>query len=320
MVAIGTDTLTALTRHFILPQLTDNAYTKNNALLYRLYKGNKRVQKGGLHIEIPVVWPNGTAAGGTFSGYDVLTTAPIDNVRNAFVDWKQYYTSFSIDESTLLRADSNLAVANLVQHNGRIATMDLAGRLGAGVWSNGVSDPKGMDGFKAVVSSSNQYGGIDRSTNTWWRGQIDSAASALSYARMYTLKSSCSIGGTSPTIWFGNGTNYNRLYALGFTTSGYSTTFNREPGGHDEILMQAGFTNFLHENIPFVRDDHLGDSDLFCLNEDFIELVVSPRGDFHVEPFQKPWNQLVYVSTIHWAGNIICTSPRSQGAMTALTA
>lgn len=317
--AIGQDTLTSLVRHYVLPQITDNAYSHSNALLYRLIRGNKRMQQGGTHIELPLLYP-ASAAGGSFSGYDVLSTAPIDNVRNGVLDWKQYYTSFSIDQSTLLRADSNLAIANLIQHNGQIATMNLSDMLGAGVLADGVLDPKGMDGLGAVLSTSNVYAGIDRSTESWWRPQIDSSTTTLTLAAMRSLFGSATIGGTHPTIWFANNTNYNRLYALNLSTTGYGVSYNREPGGHDEVLAQAGFTNILFENVPVVRETRLANTQLFALNENFIDLYVSPKGDFHVEPFQKPHNQLVYVSTVHWAGNLGVTSSRSQAAFTALTA
>ena len=317
--AIGQDTLTSLVRHYILPQITDNAYLHNNALLYRLIRGNKRMQQGGTHIEMPVLTP-GQTTGGTFSGYDVLNTGQIDRVRNARLDWKQYYVSYSIDQSTLLRADGNLAIANLLQHNGQIATMDLSDRLGSGIFADGVADPKGMDGLGAILSASNTYAGIDRTANTWWKASIDSSNTTLTLPLMQGLFQSATIGGTHPTIWFSGQKNYNRLYALNTSATGYGVSYNRDPGGHDEVLAQAGFTNLLFENVPVVLDSRIPDTNLLALNENFLEIFVSPKGDFRVEPFQKPHNQLVYVSTIHWAGNMACTSPRTQAAFTALTA
>lgn len=317
---IGTNTLNSLVRHFILPQITDNAYSNNNAFLYRMLRGNKRSQQGGTHIEFPVVYPTGASGGGSFSGYDVLPSTAIDNVRNGFLNWAQYYRSYAIAESDLLRADSNLAIANLLQHNATIATMELANMLSDGIWSDGVTDPKGMDGMLAVLSASNVYAGISRTSEAWFRAQIDASTNTLTLAAMRSLFGNATIGGTHPTIGFGNGTNYNRLYALNLSTSGYNVSYNRDPGGHDEVLAQAGFTNLLFENIPFVRDDTVPSTHLPLLNENFLEVVVSPRGDFHVEPFQKPHDQLVYRSTIHWAGNLVCTAPRNQAAFTALTA
>ena len=318
MAAIGADTLTTLVRHHIVPQITDNVYTKNNALLYRLMRANKRMVQGGTQIEVPLMYRKSTG-GGTFRGYDVLNHQPQDTVKAAYLDWKQYWTGLAIDELTLIKADSPLAIANILSVQGQQMYMDMGELLATGIFSSG-TDPKAIDGLGTILSTSNTYGGISRSANSWWQATIDATTTTLTLAKMRGLLSSATFGATHPTIWFGSGTNYNRLYALGLSTTGYTVSQNREPGGHDEVLMQAGFTNLLFENIPFVRDDNADDTDIFALNEDFLNLVVSPRGDFYLDEFQKPHNQQAYVSTLTWAGNLICMNSRAQAALTAITA
>jgi hypothetical protein len=48
--------------------------------------------------------------------------------------------------------------------------------------------------------------------------------------------------------------------------------------------------------------------------------VVSPRADFYLRDFEQPTNQDAFVSTLLWAGNLICMNGRAQAAFTALTA
>ncbi len=318
MPVIGADTLTSIARHHIMPQVTDNVYTKNNALLYRLIRGNKRMVQGGTQIEMPLLYKRFTGGGGTYRGFDVLNVAPQDTVRNAYVEWKQHYVTFAIDGLTLIKTDSPLAIANILNLQGQQMYMEMGENLAAGIYSNGTTDPKDIDGFGAIMSASNTYGGIDRSTETWWRATLDSSASALTLARMRGLFGSATFGASHPTIWLGNGTNYNRLYALNTSSTGYGVQYNREPGGHDEVLAQAGFTNLLFENVPFVRDDNLADTTIYAPNENFLALAVSPRADFHLEDFEKPVNQDAYVSTLTWAGNLMCMNARAQAAFTAL--
>lgn len=318
MPAVGTATLNSIVRHYILPQVTDNVYLKNNALLYRLIRTNKRMVQGGTQIEIPLLYKR-FSVGGTYRGFDLLDVAPQDTIKNAFLEWKQHYVTFAVDGLTLIKADSPLAVANLLNLLGQQMYMEMAENLSNGVvLGDGTTDVKDIDGLPAIVSASNTYGGLDRTTETWWRAQIDSAAAALSFTKMRALYSSCIIGAEHPTIILGNGVNYGRLWALMTSTTGYSVVNNREPGGHDELLAQAGFTNLLFENIPFVREDTLANTHVYMLNENFIALVVSPRGDFYLEDFQKPVNQDAYISTLTWAGNLITMNARTQGAMTAL--
>ena len=82
MPAIGQDTLTAIARQYILPQVTDNVYLKNNALLYRLIRGNKRLIQGGTQIEMPMLYKRFNT-GGSYSGFDLLDVAPQDTVKSA---------------------------------------------------------------------------------------------------------------------------------------------------------------------------------------------------------------------------------------------
>lgn len=317
MAAIGTNTLNSIVRHYILPQVTDNVYTKNNALLYRLIRSNKRMVQGGRQIEIPLMYKR-FSTGGTYRGFDLLNVAPQDTVKNAFVDWKQHYVTFAVDGLTLIQTDSPLAVANYLKLLGDQMYMELGENLATGIYSDGLTDVKDIDGLRAICSASNIYGGIDRSTETFWRATLDSATLALTLASMRGLFGNCTIGASHPTIWFGNGTNYNRLYALNLSTTGYSVQYERQPGGHDETLAQAGFTNLLFENVPFIRDDNAASTDIYALNENFLQLVVSPRADFYLSDFEKPVNQDAYISTLTWAGNLICMNAKTQGRFTAI--
>jgi hypothetical protein len=316
---IGTDMMSALVRHYVMPQVTDNVYVKNNALLFRMIRSGKRVIQGGTHIEVPVLYRRFTT-GGPYRGYDIIDVAPQDTVRNVYIDWKQHSVPFAVSELDLIKADSPLAIANLLTLLGQQSYMEMGENLSFGlVQGDGLTNVKEIDGMVAVLDDSNNYAGIDRSTNAWWQATIDSGTNALTLAAMHSLFSDTTLGASHPTIWFGNGVNYNRLYALNLSTTGYGVRYNREPGGHDEVLAQAGFTNLLFENVPFVRDDTMSDTDIAALNENFLALCVSQRADFYMHDFQKPVNQNAYISNLDWAGNLMCMNSRAQGAFTALS-
>jgi hypothetical protein len=56
------------------------------------------------------------------------------------------------------------------------------------------------------------------------------------------------------------------------------------------------------------------------LNEDYFEIVVSTRGDFHLQDFQTPTNQDAMTALLLWAGNLACTNVQRQGKFTAIAA
>lgn len=320
MAAIGINTLTALTNRYIVPEITDNVYTNSNALLYRLIRGNKRIVTGGTQIEIPLMYRKFNGAGGSFRGLDVLPTAMQDTIKNGYVDWKQKYASMAVDTLTLIKTDSPLSIANYVQLQGQQMQMEMADILGAGIFESGTEDDgKALDGLGAIISNSNTYAGINRTNETWWQAQIDSSTSALSFDKMRGMTTACQQGAYGPSIWLMDKVQYNKFYGLGTSTTGYGIRQERSPAGHDEILFQAGFTNLMYENVPVVREDRLGSSKVLALTEEFLDLYVSPRGDFILNPWQKPHNQEAYVSTLTWAGNLGCRNSRTQGAFTNLS-
>lgn len=319
MAAVGTNMLTSLVRHFIVPKVFDNAYLKNNALLFRLISSGKRVVQGGSQIEVPLQYRQLTV-GGSYSGLQLLDVQLEDTVQNGFVNWKQYYTTISIDGRTLNISDSPLAIANILRIRGQEAYMKMGELLAGGIFNDGIVDPLGIDGFGAIIGDSNSYAGIDRSTETWWQATIDSATTTLTLDAMRGLFGEATVGASHPTIWFGNGANYNRLYALNLSTAGNEISYVRQPGGHDETLAQAGFTNLIFENVPFIREDNMVDTDIFALNENFFELAVSHRSDFYMSPFIESGNQDGYVAKLLWMGNLYTGNSKTQAAFDALAA
>ena len=72
--AIGTNVVTSLARHFILPEITDNIYA-SQVVTFRLMAANKRIIRGGTQLEFPLMFTR-MAAGGFYSGMDPLDVSP----------------------------------------------------------------------------------------------------------------------------------------------------------------------------------------------------------------------------------------------------
>jgi hypothetical protein len=287
-------------------------------MFFRLNAMNKKMLQGGLQIEVPLVFQR-FAAGGFYQGYDLLDVTPSDTVKNAAFDWKQAYVPVSVDGLTLIRADSPEAVVNFLTFYFENAQAELAEILGTGVWSDVVSNNKVIDGLKGAVDDgtiATTYGGLSRSTNLFWKSQIDSSTATLTLVSMRTMMGNTSEGGRHPTLLVGTQLNYNRFWNLVQP----SQAFPVQPGGHDEQLAQAGFSNLLFDGVPFVVDSHVPANHIFFLNEDYIYLFVNPRADFNMKEFREPVNQDAMTSLILWAGNVVLSNCQRQGKMTAVTA
>lgn len=323
---IGTNTVTAIARHFIMPQITDQIYG-SNVLLYRLMKGNKRMVQGGTQIEVPLLYKRFNT-GGAYTGFDVFNTTPHDTIKNAVFNWKQHQVTWSVDGLTLLRVDSPLAIANFLTLQSQQAYMEMAENLAAGVFSDGVSNVKDIDGLGGMVGSGSSignqnYGGLDRTTNAYWDSSVTGITSTQTMGRgnLMTAFTAAQRGGQTPTIIVSGQDQWNRYWATGETTTS-TVTHDRQPQGHDSLLLSAGFTNLLFNNVPWIADSHVtqgvvdaNNSRVYMLNENFLHYIVSPRADFYLKPFQEPHNQDAMVASLLWAGNVVTSNCDQQGGV-----
>ena len=316
--AIGTSTVTAITRHFIMPEVTDVIYN-SNLFFYRMNQA-KKIIPGGTQLEFPFMF-QAMSAGGAYSGLDVLTITQSDTIKNGVWDWKQHYVPVVVDGLTMIKTDSPLAIANFIRLQFEQAEMQMADNLGTGIMSDGSTNAKELDGFGLAIDSTGTYGGLARSTNSWLAAQEDSSTSALTLTALQSMFGNCKKGGRSPSLLLSRQEQYNRYWKLASDKQNIYT----EPIARDSQLASLGFDNLLFNGVPWCVDDKVFDgpnasnSAILMLNEDFIHLAVSPRADFYLEDFQTPITQDAMVSKLLWAGNVIVRHPARCGKMTALT-
>jgi hypothetical protein len=313
---IGTNEINSISRRYIYPTLVDNVY-RSNLMFFRLNARNKKILQGGLQIEIPLVYTR-FAAGGFYSGFDLLDVSPSDTVKNAAFDWKQAYVPVSVDGLTLIRADSPDAVVNFLSFYFENAQTELAEILGAGIWSTVTTNAKAVDSIPAAIDNGSlaaTYGGLTRSANTFWNATVTAITPPLSLSTMQTLFGTVTEGGRHPTLLVAPQFVYNLYWALSVP----GQAFPVQPGGHDEQLAQNGFTNLLFNGVPLAVDSHVPANQLFMVNEDYAYLYVNPRADFNMKEFREPVNQDAMTALILWAGNVVFSNLARQGKLTGVT-
>lgn len=317
--AIGANTVTSITRHYIMPEITDIIYN-SNVFFYRLNAG-KKIVPGGTQLEFPIMSSRFTS-GGPYRGLQVLSITQADTLRNSVFGWKQHYVPVVIDGRTLLMVDSPLSIANHVRQQMQQASMEMADNLGTGIHSDGSTNPDEITGMQLAVDSTGTYGGIARSAVSQWAAQEDSGTATLTLVALQSLFGSTQGGGRTPSIIMSRKEQFNRYWKL---ATDKQTIFT-EPVARDSQLASLGFDNLLFNGVPWVKDSKTADgpdtsnSLIYMLNEDYWQFIVSPRADFYLEDFQTPIQQDAMVAKLLWAGELVCTNPARQGKMTAVTA
>lgn len=320
---IGADVVTSLARRYIMPEIVDNIY-RSNPIFFRINQANKKIVNGGTQIEVPLMYKR-FASGGPYRGYDLLNVIPSDTVKNGAWDWKQHYVNVTVDGLTLIKTDSPEAIANFIQFYFAQAEMEMAENLATGLFSDGTTDTKEVDGFEGAIDDGTvltTYAGLARSGNTFLNSIVDSTTTTLTWAALQNVFGRSSEGGRHITIIASRQEQYNRYLAL----TELGQRFPVQAGGHDEQLASAGFTNALFNNVPWVVDSHVFDgpntsnSAIVGINEDYVYWAVSPRADFYLEDFQTPVNQDAMVAKMLWAGNLVMPNTQRHFKMTAVAA
>lgn len=302
------DYLSSITQKYYIPKLVDNIFS-SNVLLDRLRKGKAaKTYGGGTSIVQPLLYAKTTAAG-SYSGADTLNTTANDNKTAADFLMKMYYANITITrEDELKNSGDNTKVIDHVKTEVMIAEKTLADLIGDGIYSNG-TNPKDITGLRvAVTGSGTTYGGISKTTYSWWRSQVDSTTTALTIPALTAIFGDCVIGNDKPTIIITTQDQYDVYHGLLQTQERFS----------DTNTADAGFENILFRNVPVTVDGKCPTGYLYLLNEKYIAFQTHKDENFRFEPFTKPTNQNVSSAKIYWAGNLTCSNCRMQGVMTAL--
>jgi hypothetical protein len=318
---IGTNTVTAISKQYIFDEIIDGVYP-TNALFFRLNGANKKAIAGGMHLEQPFVWQT-FQNGGAYDGYDLLDTAPNDNVLNGGWDMKQYDIPVTVSGRDLARCNTPEALVNLLTNQWNLARMDLSNRLGTGIYTDGVTNTKEIDGIKGAVDDGTvltSYAGLLRATYPFLSSQRDASTATLTLAALEAMISNCTVGGHSPTLILSRKEQYRRLHALLIANQRFIASAT------DVELGNAGFRNITFDGIPWVIDSKVPDgpnasnSSIYFLNENTMKIVTWSDVDFEMIDFIRPTNQDAMVGHLRWYGNLVVDLPYVNGVMTNVSA
>jgi hypothetical protein len=158
--------------------------SKNNAFLaYMKKSGNMKKIGGGSKIYQELSYAeNGN--GGWFAGYDLLPVAGQDVLSAAEFNWAQCAVPVAISGIEQAMNSGKEGVLDLLAERIANAESTMANIVGAGLYSDGTGTGgkqiTGLDAAApstATASQSNTYGGISRSTWSFWRSYAAAAAS-----------------------------------------------------------------------------------------------------------------------------------------------
>lgn len=298
------DAISSITRKYYIPVLADNV-NDSNVLLMKI---KKESISGGTDIRQPVRYKRGVQE--NYNGSQVLNTSYVEKKFAFIFNWKQKNFPITVSGLDDIKNNGPEAVLQHVKTEVQAAEEDAMDSFATGIYSDG-TDLLEFDGIRLFLSTSNNYGGIDQSANSWAQAKVDSTTTTLSLSKLQESYSAASEGADSPDLIVSDETQFNRFWSLLQPQQRFS----------DGETAKAGFKNLMFNGAIFSEDSYCPSGSVIGLNLKRIKLLSSTKRKFPGKfiDFEMPHNQDAMVAHIRHAGNLVCEQPRKFFIMNALT-
>lgn len=296
--------------------------SKNNALLRRIYdKGNVRREDGGLTIVTPLDYANNSTYQ-RYSGYDVLNVGASDVLSAAEYQWRQIAINVVASGLELRTNSGGSRIINLVKSRMKNAMRTYKNNFSADLYSDGTL-PNQIGGLQVIASDlgTGTVGGIDSSTWSFWRSQVQSAAAPIQGGGAIT-PGPTTIESLMLPLWLSQVRGDDQPDLI-VSSNDYFTFFEQSQTSlkryTDSRKATAGFDSLKYKSADVIFDGGSGipNAHMYFLNTDYIELVVHKDADMTVMDEMKPYNQDAAVIPILWMGQLVCGNRSLQGVLKA---
>jgi hypothetical protein len=306
------DAILSTTLQNYRPTLVDNIFTATVLLDHLNSRGRVVMEEGGTSIVEPLVYAvNDTA--NSYSGYDAIDLTPQDGISAANYQWKQMAASIAISGIEEAQNRGTEAIIKLLNAKIMQAEESIKESLNDMLYASSVGNGgKDFQGLGFIIDASNTVGGIDPSTNTWWRSYEENTATALTQAQMATAYNTASKGNDTPDMIVTTMTLFEK----------YESLLTPQVRYQDVTKANLGFQNLMFKQTPVVFDVSCPTGNMFFMNSKYLKLTGMNGHWFNTTDFQKGTVAGVdarYALILSF-GELTCSNRARQAKLTAKTA
>ena len=321
--------------------LADNV-TNNNALLRKLKaKGNVRPFGGGNVILEEIMYVDSASINAnSYSGYEAINIGVNSPISAAQFSIVQYAAAVTMSGLEMLQNASKEQIIDLLEGRVKLTEAQLMNRIDYDMYQDGTGNGgKNIVGLASAVAdtpTSGTYGGISRSTWSFWQNQYyrgvtdgGAAVSAVNIqAYMTTLGLRCVRGSNMPDLWIGDATYYgfyvNSLQAIqrissdtgsGTAGAGFPSLKFYGGGMAADVVFGGGINGAVNTAGTAGGEPS---AHMYALNTDY--LFFRPHRERNFVPIggeRQSVNQDAIVKLMGWAGNMTSSGPQFSGVLTA---
>jgi hypothetical protein len=321
---------------------TVDTVLRANTLTTRVLSGTKKWAGEQMKRSIKV---SKNTTGGSFAGFDNLSTSATDNRQRLAFDPKFYAINVSLPLDELsINAVSETKINDLMATEMQGAANDAADDLGTMFYGQGTGNgSKDYLGLGAIVDDGGDvatYGGLTRATFTTLNATDTASGGTLSLLKMRTLYNAITDGSQAPTLILGDNDVFSYYEQL---------LQPQERIAKDISIMKHGLeggtgfkmTGLYFAGTPFLADRKAISGNMYMLNEDYLDFYALPVamneqikyktvivGNDYGQPeglgfgfsgWVKSASQAAITGKIYHGGNLLSFNPRRHGRLTGIT-
>lgn len=313
------DQLIATTFQKVQPSLADNI-TVDLPLLAFLDSKSKVTFDGGREIVEPLMYAlNDTVA--SYAGYDTFDTTAQGGIGEAIYDWRNLGGSVVLDGETIRKNSGVEAFIKLLSTKVEQLRLSTDDALNAMLHGDGTGNSnKDMLGLRAIVAATGTLGGIDSSTETWWKSRVNAGPVDLTVAagvsELNNMYNGLAIQKSKPDLELTTQANFEAYEDLATEKIRYTST----------RMADLGFEAIAHKRAEVVfdadtySDGSAGDGGYwYFINSQFLKFVRHSDAWLSLTEFVRPYNQDAKVALIISMGNLVTNNRRAHGVITNTT-
>lgn len=314
MANVNIGELAASTMEYYHKTFKDNIF-KQHALLNHL-KNNKGVKlyPGGEKVRVPVMYATNSTVQ-RFGGADTLDLTYQNTLDAAEYDYEMYNVSITFTLEDELKNSGESRVVSLLEAKITQAELGLREAVAGDVF-NGTAADGDILGLDTIISTTTELGGISGTTNSFWRGNVDSTSETLSIADMRTIKNSCNNGngGSKVSMIITTQTLMEKYHSL--LTATYQMN---QPVAETKRLGDAGFEMVEFEGVSMTYDEQATSGSMYFINKDNYKLGIHRDANFARRKKAEPADQHLYVEHIVLMAQSVVDRRKSLGLLSNKT-
>ena len=322
--AIGNE-LVALTRRAFVPRLVVQIY-KATPLLSLLLRNAQRSKGGVSQVTVPV--QGASFVNFSWSDYSgVFPQPPVQTAaQNAEFNLKLGVVPIPFLGMEALVQSSEVVIPILKARMADAKTVAVQS-LSAALFTNNSTVPgqTQIDSLLQAYDNGNNvttYGGISRTTNTFWQGNLQTGVGSIDSRVAFIKKivqTTALSGGESPDFVVMAPGDWTTL----MTDFMGNETFFTNPNSRyrEDDIVNAGFRGLMLGDVPVFMDPFCPTGTAYIINSRYLALYLSEDAPFAFSGFYSsiPNLQIANIGVVIVALNLICSKPVSGMRLTGIT-